>query len=79
MPSYRLYFMMEKNNTEQNKIPYYKGLLVGVILTGIVGYVWSLEAENRGRWAVEKDALLTGVAKYGVDSVSGKPIFQWNK
>jgi hypothetical protein len=82
MLSYKPYYMMESNN----KLSFYKGLLLGLLLTGVVSMLWynrelteSKEAEQRGRWAVEKDALLVGVAHYGVDSITAKPIFEWKK
>jgi len=62
-----------------NKVSFYKGLLLGLLIAGSIGLLWSLEAEKRGRWIVEKDALLVGVARYGVDSITAKPVFEWNK
>ena len=64
---------------EKDKLSFYKGLAVGGIIAAGIGFIWSVEAESRGRWNVEKDALLVGVARYGVDPVTAKPIFQWNK
>jgi len=66
---------METNN----RLSFYKGLLLGLLLAGVVSVLWYREAEQRGRWAVEKDALLVGVARYGVDSITAKPVFEWNK
>ena len=69
--------MTETNNT--NKLSFYKGLLLGLLLAGIASVLWCGEAEQRGRWTVEKDALLVGVARYGVDPITAKPTFEWNK
>ena len=66
---------MEMNN----RLSFYKGLLLGLLLAGIVSVLWCKEAEQRGRWVVEKDALLVGVARYGVDPITAMPIFEWNK
>jgi hypothetical protein len=64
---------------EKDKLSFYKGLAVGGIIAAGIGFIWSVEAESRGRWNVEKDALLVGVARYGVDPITAKPIFEWNK
>jgi hypothetical protein len=70
---------MTENNVFHNRVSFYKGLLLGLLLTGIISFLWCADAENRGKWAVEKDALLVGVARYGVDPITAKPVFEWKK
>jgi hypothetical protein len=74
MDSYKPYSI-----TEKNKSSFYKGLAVGSIIVAGIGFVWSIETKNQGKWGVEKDALLIGAARYGVDPVTAKPVFEWNK